>query len=78
MGESKHYDTEGNGPTLLLVYKGMRSGDRVKYIGPVPLDGVFIVDEVLQFTDDDVLAVIRAEGSTNDIYEVNADNLEKL
>lgn len=74
----KYYDSEGNGPTELLVYKGMRSGDRVKYVGPMPLEGTFIVDEILQFTTEDVLAVMRMEGSVNDIYEVNADNLEKV
>lgn len=77
-GESQHYDTEGNGPDLLLVYKGIRSGDRVKYVGPMPLEGVFVVDEILQFTAQDILAVMRPEGSVNDIYEVNADNLEKM
>lgn len=74
------YDTESgddDAPTELFVYKGLRCGTRVKYNGPMPLAGVFVVDEIVQFTADDVLAIIRAEGSVSDIYEVNADNLEQ-
>lgn len=80
MGDSKHYETnpdDPNAPVVLHVYKGIRSGDRVKYVGTMPLDGEFRVDEIIQFANDDVMAIMHELGSA-DVYEVNADNLEKL
>lgn len=81
--ESKYYQTgpmSGPAPTILHVYKGLRAGDQVKYVGPMPLEGEFIIDEILQFEDNDVLAVMYTfpKGDKADIYEVNADNLEKV
>lgn len=66
-------------PTVLHVYKGMRDGDEVKYVGPVPLEGTFVIDEIVQFTAEDVMVVMHTKGSdSRDVFEVNADNLEKL
>lgn len=79
--ESKYYQTgsmSGPAPTVLHVYKGMRSGDQVRYVGPVPLDGEFIIDELIEFDEADVLAIMFTKGDKEDIYEVNADNLEKV
>jgi hypothetical protein len=78
---SEFYETsdeigEGDAPIELTVYKGIRSGDKVKYVGPMTLEGEFTVLELIQFTSQDILCIMKDR--VEDVFEVNADNVERL
>jgi hypothetical protein len=78
---SEFYETadelnDEGAPVELVVYKGIRSGDKVTYVGPMVLEGEFTVQELIQFTTNDVLCIMR--DSNGDVFEVNADNVERV
>lgn len=86
-----HYlydDNDPDAPKLLPQYRGIRAGDQVRYVGPIPLDRdpqrAFVVSELVEWElsgdlfDGGEPEVHRVAVLDNGTWEVNADNLEKI
>jgi len=78
VSDSKYYVTnpdDPDAPIVLTEYDGIRPGDVVRYVGPVPLMAApLIVSELIRWPQDDLCCAILNDGE----FEVNADNLSLL
>lgn len=80
-GVSRYYETNAadpSAPVVLDLFGGIRPGDRVEYVGPVPLsNGVLVVEELLAWEGGVPAAVLSEDGRLG-VFEVDAVNLRRV